>query len=61
MTWSVSASGHTPTPENMSDWAEVERELFAALADVLSEPRYGAANSHFSGNFANGPVHTKAE
>lgn len=53
MTWSLSASGHTAD-------AEHERELHAELHKVLSNPRYGATGSAFSGNHVTGAVHVPA-
>lgn len=59
MTWSLSASGHTPAPEGENDWAEVEQELHAELHKVLSNPKYGTTYSQFGGNHVTGDVHIK--
>jgi len=56
MTWSLNASGHTPTDPGES-WAEVEQELHDELQKVLSNPKYGTANSRFSGNHVQGEPH----
>ena len=61
MTWQVSASGHTPTPEGAAGWEAVEHELFAELQAVLSNPKYGAGMSRFHGNHVDGEPHVKPE
>jgi hypothetical protein len=61
MTWSVSASGHTPTPEDAENWAAVEQELFDKLSAVLLDPKYGLSSSQFYGNFVSGPLTLKVE
>lgn len=50
MTWTMSASGHTPAPEGSDGWAEVEQRLHDELSAVLAKPEYGAGTSFFHGN-----------
>jgi hypothetical protein len=50
MTWTMSASGHTPAPEGADDWAGVEQRLHDELSAVLAKPEYGAGTSFFHGN-----------
>jgi hypothetical protein len=52
MTWSLSASGHTAD-------AEHEKELHDELHKVLSNPKFGATGSSFSGNHVTGAVHVR--
>lgn len=61
MTWTVQASGHTPTPDGETGWHGVEQKLFAELQAVLSKPEYGAANSLFHGNHVDGEPHVSPE
>lgn len=61
MTWSLSASGHTPTPDGAENWSEVEQELHDRLAEVLSDPRYGTSMSTFHGNHVSGQPHVRPE
>lgn len=61
MTWSLSASGHTDTPDGAESWAEVEQELHDKLAEVLSDPRYGTTSSTFYGNHVQGQPHVRPE
>lgn len=49
MTWALSAHGET------NDAAE--QEMKEALIALLSDPKYGALGSQFSGAGHNGPVH----
>lgn len=49
MAWAVSAHGET-TPE-------AEEDMKQALMELLSDPKYGAMGSQFSGAGHNGPVH----
>jgi hypothetical protein len=55
MTWSLSASGHTPTPDGEESWESVEQELHERLQEVLADPKFGATSSSLSGNH----VHTE--
>ena len=57
MTWTVSASGHTPAPDGEAGWEAAEHKLFAELQAVLSKPEYGAAVSSFHGNHVDGEPH----
>jgi hypothetical protein len=61
MTWHISAAGHTPTPADANDWADVEEKLFGELQAVLSKPEYGASTSEFHGNNVHGNPHAKPE
>jgi hypothetical protein len=61
VTWSLTASGHTPTAPGETDWSDTEQELFDELQDVLSKTKYGASGSSFHGNFVHGEPHVKAE
>ena len=65
MTWSLSASGHTPAPagepgQESPGWADVEQRLFGELQAVLSKPEYGAGVSSFHGNHVHGEPHVAA-
>ena len=61
MSWSLSASGHTPAPEGESGWEAVEKELHGKLTEILSDPKYGCSRSSFGGNHVHGPVHITPE
>jgi hypothetical protein len=67
MTWSLSAHGHTPAPEETVQgqespgWKGVEEKLFAELRAVLSKPEYGASGSEFHGNHVHGTPHASPE
>ena len=52
MAWSLTAAGHCA--------AELEHELAAAVADVLSRPEFGTSASQLGGDTVNGPVHDPA-
>jgi hypothetical protein len=58
MTWSLQASGHTPTPGGFEDlpqpWADVEQRLYDELRAVLSKPEYGCSAAQFTGNYVTG-------
>lgn len=63
MTWSLQASGHTPSsfgsetdPEvtGPQPWAEVEQELFDAIKAVLSQEKFGTSAAQFTGNYVTG-------
>lgn len=58
MTWSLQASGHTPSPFGSEDapqpWAEVEQALFDELQAVLAKPEYGTSAARFTGNYVSG-------
>ncbi len=57
MTWTLSASGHTPTEPGQADWRDTEQALFDELQAVLSKPEYGAGVSSFHGNYVDGSPH----
>lgn len=57
MTWSLSASGHTPAPEGESGWEKVEKKLYDELKAVLSKPEYGVGTSWFGSNHVSGQLH----
>ena len=49
MAWALSAHGETSP--------DAEEDMKQALMELLSDPRYGALGSQFSGASHNGPVH----
>jgi hypothetical protein len=57
MTWTISASGHTPATSEDPDWHRTEFELVTALAAVLANPKYGTSVSSFGGNHVSGEIH----
>ena len=70
MTWSLQASGHTPSPfgtetdpevTGPQPWADVEQKLFDELKAVLAKPEYGTSAAKFVGNYVAGePYDTPA-
>lgn len=66
MSWSLNASGSVPaaTPADPADpnatapqsSAEVEMELYEALREVLTDPKYGTAASSFGGSHVSGSL-----
>lgn len=67
MSWSLNASGHVPAvpaPDPSADpvapapdAAAVEMELYEALREVLTDPKYGTAASSFGGSHVSGSLH----
>ena len=53
VSWSISASGHTASEDD-------ERELAHRISQVLSDPKYGASNATFHGNYVHGDPRTTA-
>jgi hypothetical protein len=64
MTWSLSASGHTPVAAGATDsslWKRNEQKLLADLRRVLSKPEYGTHSSYLTGNFVAEPAHLPSD
>jgi len=55
--WVLSASGQVPAADPATPAIGVEVELYEALQAVLSDPKYGAAASSFSGSHVSGSLH----
>ena len=47
--WSFTARGSCSHPESAEAAADIERTLFAHLANILADPRYGVIESQFAG------------
>jgi hypothetical protein len=54
MSWSLSASGHTPDEET-------ERNLAAVLGKLLADSAYGTSTVSFGGSWVHGDVRPKPE
>ena len=52
MTWSFTASGHTPSEDPDGTWADKERALADMLGEVVSQ--FGVTASQFTGNYVTG-------
>ena len=60
MSWSLNASGHvSPTDATGTavDAVTVEVQLYEALRNVLTDPRYGTVVSSFGGSHVSGSLH----